>query len=72
MEGLPWRQLSIWSSFKSSLANVFPVDCELCFFHVVLLRRSKVYSINVGDAGEGMAPAGNALLNVRKMAYSPF
>ncbi len=32
MEGLPWRQLSIWTSFKTSLAKVFPVDCELCFF----------------------------------------
>lgn len=76
MEGLPWRQLSIWTSFKTSLANVFPVDCELCFFfHVVLFRRSEVYSINVWGAAEGVAPTLNALhplFNVRKIAYSPF
>ena len=61
---------------KTSLANVFPVDCELCFFfHVVLFRRPKVYSINAGAAAEGVAPTLNALhplFNVRKIAYSPF
>lgn len=30
--GLLRRQRSVWTSFKSSLINVFPVECELCFF----------------------------------------
>lgn len=64
MEGLPWRPLSIWTSFKkkkkSSLADVFPV--ELCFaFNVVLVRRSKVYSVNVRDALHCVALTLNAL-----------
>lgn len=51
--------VSIWTSFKTSLHNVFPVDCELCsffFLPVVLFRCSEVYSINGGAAVEDVAP----------------
>lgn len=61
--------------FQSSFANVFPVDCELCFFFflVVLFGRLEVSSVD-GAAVKGAAPTFNALdysFNGLKTTYSP-
>lgn len=48
--GLPWRQLSIWTSFKNQARQCVSRRLWTPLFNVALFGCSKVYAASVGDA----------------------